>query len=238
MNILLKYFVLFIAQYSLAKPILVPTPDIGYGQYRQKCESVRYDCTTDYFVNLIQSQAAVQFNQLIDEADFSSSEYLDRFRSRIIHIVNTEILDLEQASLLLDILKLTNLKSPSFLFKSVEKDITRAFNLIAATKPIIAGEFALVFKKPVSINTALELKTTVLKIPIYLIHYSSLPIKSNSQIFTRHLKTFLISGRCEKIQVVSFFKNKEWALLQPKVCSAEVSSFAFEKKISKTRDVY
>lgn len=238
MKIPITLTILFIANLTQAALLLVPTQDINPNTYFDWCYRENYSCTTDTFVNHIKSKPADQFNQLMNQVDLGSLQFLELFRNTIISILNTEDLNTSQLDMLLDLLREINLKQPSLLLKMIENELLRARDLVQNSRDFDKSEFVLIFKKPVSLNTVKKIRTSVLKIPLYLISYSGVPIKSDSVNFNRVIRKPLIIGSCGSYKLNLNLTLKEWILLKPETCNKK-DSFAKAQKsdLSLTKEV-
>ncbi|MBY0554680.1 hypothetical protein K2P97_09130 [bacterium] len=218
MKIIVTLTILLIASFAQAAVLLIPTEDINPNTYLDWCSRENYTCTTDVFVNDIKNKPALQFNQLMNQVDLGSTQFLEQFRNSIVTILNTEDLNLSQLDMLLDLMGEINKKHASLLFKMIENELLRARDLIQNSQDFDKSEFVLIFKKPVPPDTVRKLRTSIIKIPLYLISYAGVPVKSDSVNFNRIIRKPLIKGSCGNYKLNLNLNHISWILLKPEGC--------------------
>lgn len=218
MKFLISLSLSLIALSSEAAFLLIPTQDISAKTYFDWCYRENYSCTTDMFVNDIKNKRAEEFNKLMDQVDLSSPTFTELFKNSIIRILNEEDLDLTQLEMLLDLLKDLNAKQPSLLFKMIENELVRTKDLVLTAENFDNSEFVLIFKKAIPVHAAKKIKTSLLKIPLYLISYSDIPVKSDTTSFNRTARKPLISGDCGRYKLNLELEKSKWILLKATSC--------------------
>src|SRR3989344_6182578 len=158
-----------------ANTLIIPSTEIKYESYAQRCASAEYHCTTEYFLSLLKNHKTPQFDKLIDSVDLSSKDFINELHNKIIKILNSEELDRTQLSMLVDLLKQTNALVPSLLFKMVQNDLERIQSVINNSVRPSKKEFVFIFKEMIPLEDVRKIRTTILKIPFYILHFASVP---------------------------------------------------------------
>lgn len=200
-----------------ANTLIIPSVEIKYESYAQRCAAAEYVCTTDYFLSLLKNHKTPQFDRLIDSIDLSSKNFIDEFHNKIIKILNSEELDRTQLSMLIDLLKQTNALAPSLLFKMVQNDLERIQTVINNSARPNKKEFVFIFKEMIPIEDVRKIRTTILKIPFYILHFAAIPYKTDTFHYNRVIKKPLLAGFCGnneltyKVKTVKYcsIKNKD-----------------------------
>jgi hypothetical protein len=215
---LLMYTLFAMPQFIQAATLLVPTPQLSAKTYFDWCLRENYSCTTDVFIADIKNKPAIGFNKLMDSVDLNSDTFNESFRNSILHILNTEDLDINQLHMLLALLAELNAKNPSLLMKMLENELQRLNEIVESSTTYDEANFVFILKKPISIQAAQKIKTKLVKIPLYLINYKSVPVKTDSTSFKRVIRKPLLNGSCGNYTLDSTLKINNWTVLQVKSC--------------------
>ncbi len=177
--------------------LLVPNSDTKYENYARHCvNSEEYLCTTDYFISLLKNRKTMQFDKLMDSVDFESKTFANELKKNIVGIINTENLDRMQLAMLIDLLKQADTLYPAPLFKIVENDLLRIKSVLDTAAKAEKYHFSYIFNQKISLEDAKKIKTSILKIPIYVMHFSSVPYKSNTLNFKIEIEKPLLFESC------------------------------------------
>ncbi len=198
----ITFILLNIGHFSSANVLLLPSAEIKYEKYAAICSGSEFICTTDYFVDLLKKHQTPQFDKLMNNVDLSSSQFVEELHNTIIKILNNEDLDQTQLSMLIELLKQTNAIKPTVLFKLVENELVRLQTLIANAGKPDKNAFVFVFKEMLSFAEANKIRTTILKIPLYVIQYASVPYKTNTFDFVRSIQKPLLNGFCGRSHLI------------------------------------
>ena len=215
---LLIFSIVMMSQFIYGATLLVPTPQLSAKTYFDWCLRENHSCTTDVFIADIKNKPATGFNKLMDSVDLNSDTFIESFRNSILHLLNTEDLDTNQLHMLLALFAELNAKYPSLLMKMLENELQRLNDIIESSTEYDQANFVFIFKKPISIEAANKIKTKLAKIPLYLINYKYVPVKTNSISFKRVIRKPLLKGRCGNYTLDSTLKIKNWTVLQEKSC--------------------
>ncbi|MEQ1722919.1 MAG: hypothetical protein ABL930_07060 [Pseudobdellovibrio sp.] len=215
---LLTFIMLAMPQLVYSGMLLVPTPQLSAHTYFDWCLRENYSCTTDVFITDIKNKKATAFNKLMDNVDLNSETFNESFRNSILHILNTEDLDISQLHMLLALFAEHNAKYPSLLMKMLENELIRLSDIVESSTAYDKASFVFIFKKPISIEAADKIKTNLVKIPIYLINYNSVPVKTDSASFKRVIRKPLLNGSCRNYTLDSTLKINNWTVLHEKSC--------------------
>jgi hypothetical protein len=218
----LIFTLLALPQCVYAATLLVPTSQLSAKTYFDWCSRENFRCTTDVFITDIKNKPAKGFNKLMDKVDLNSAAFNEVFRNSILHILNTEDLDINQLHMLLALLAELNAKNPSLLMKMLENELIRLNEIVDSSTVYDQANFVFIFKKPISIEEAQKIKTSLVKIPLYLINYKSVPIKTDSVSFKRVIRKPLLNGNCGNYALDSTLKLNNWTVLQEKSCVERV----------------
>lgn len=209
---------LFFSAPVFAGPLLLPSPEIDFEKYKASCGPAKYLCTTDYFVNYLRSHKTREFDQLMDEVDINSPKFRIIFQNKIIPILNSEELDRAQLAMLIQLLQQMNSQQHIVFFQFIENELKRIQSVIDKSAHEVSTscqkEFVLFFKEIIPLEVSEQLRTTFLKIPLYHIHFASLPVRTNSSEFNRPRKNFLVADNCGvsnfdlKVKTVKFCSTK------------------------------
>lgn len=179
-----------------ANTLMIPSAEIKFESYVQRCATAEYLCTTDYFLSLLKNRKTPQFDRLMDSVDLSSKNFINEFHNKIIKILNSEELDRTQLSMLIALLKQTNALEPSLLFKMVQNELERIQSVINNSVRPNKKEFIFIFKETVPLEDVRKMRTTILKIPFYILHFASIPYKTDTFRYNRVIKKPLLADSC------------------------------------------
>ena len=187
-------------QIGQADVLLLPSTEVLFSNYEMRCAQAGYSCTTDYFMLRLKSHKTPRFDLLLDSIDLSSEKFRNEFRNKIIGILNAEDLNRMQLAMLIKLTQQINALEPTFILRSVQHELERIHFFIERQLKIPDStrkdEFVFIFKEKFPIEKVDQLKTNFLRIPLYLIHYSSVPVKSDSFNFRRVIKKSLLKDSC------------------------------------------
>lgn len=192
--------------------LLVPDREINYSDYSKSCIKPEYLCTTDYFLSLLKNrhreQSTEQFDKLIDSVDLNSVNFIDKLRNKIIGILNSEYLNRTQLSMLINLLEQIHVQQPTLLFKMMQNELVTIQTILDQTTQSgqnrHSGQFVFIFNETISIADAKKIRTNILKIPMYVLHFSSIPSKTNTfdfAIAANKKHHYLLSASCGKSQL-------------------------------------
>ncbi len=214
MKLLFFVFILGCQSMSSAEVLLIPGAEVPFSDYKDRCAGSGYSCTTDYFLRRLKSHTTPEFDHLIDSVDLSSEKFRDRFRNTIIGILNSEDLDRMQLALLIRVTQQVNSIEPTFVLRSVQHELERIQSEIAAelklNTTVHKDEFILIFKEIFPLAKAEKLRTTFLKIPLYVIHFSSIPVKSSSFDYKRFIRKPLLKESCGKNALIYSIETRKY----------------------------
>lgn len=194
------FLLLCLADVCHAEVLLIPGPDSDFAAYSARCGSGEFLCTTDYFLSFLKKRRTPQFDKLMDSVDLSSEKFRDEFRAKSINILNSEELDRMQLAMLIKLVQQTNEYKPTFLFKSVEHELQKILEVleVSASKEFQPGnkDYIYFFRELLPAEAIEKMRTTFLKIPLYVMHFASVPYRSNSFEFRRIIRKPLLNGSC------------------------------------------
>lgn len=212
--------------------LLIPSSEIKFEPYLARCLSSEFLCTNDYFISLLKNHKTPEFDKLMDSVDLDSAIFKYEFQNRFIHILNSEDLNQTQLHMLTRLLGQINTLQPSFLFKSVADELNRLQSVIdnsaLSGAKISKKEFIFIFKEMLSMEDSRKIRTTFLKIPLYILHFSSKPIKTDSFALNRGVKKPLLAGFCGTSTLTYKVKSV-------KLCNSEISNNSDNKTPVKTK---
>ena len=165
------------------------------------CRQSDYPCINAVFIRQKQNLINEDFHSLMDEMDLASDSYIVRFSEQIIHLLNSEGLNFTDMQLSLNALRAINTKRKSILLKMIENDLLRIKAVLEKAKPTVSNKFIFIFKKTISVNAVLQLKTTLLKIPFYIINMQTPPVRTNTRDYTRNMNKPAMDRRRDLISV-------------------------------------
>ena len=119
----------------------------------------------------------------MDSVDLSSEKFRDEFRTKSINILNSEELDRMQLTMLIKLVQQTNEYKPTFIFNSVEHELQKILAVLesSARTGFQPGnkEYIYFFRELLPSDEIEKFRTTFLKIPLYVLHFASVPYRSN-----------------------------------------------------------
>lgn len=181
---------------SYANILMIPSAEIKYEAYAQRCISSEYLCTSDYFLSLLKNHKTPQFDRLMDSIDLNSKLFLNEFHNKIIKILNSEELDRTQLAMLIHLLRQTNELQPSMLFKMVQNELEQLQSVIVNSSRPNKKEFIFIFKEMLPIEDIKKIRTTFLRIPFYILQFASVPYKTDTFHYNKVIKKPLLAGLC------------------------------------------
>lgn len=194
------FLLLCFADICHASVLLLPSPESDFPTYSARCSSAEFLCTSDYFLSLLRKRGTPQFDRLMDSVDLSSEKFRDEFRANSINILNSEELNRVQLAMLIRLVQQTNEYKPTFLFNSVEHELQKILEVleVAARTGFKPGnkEYIYFFRELLPADEIEKIRTTFLKIPLYVMHFASVPYRSNSFDFRRIIRKPLLNGVC------------------------------------------
>ena len=211
--------------------LLLPGPDSDFSDYGAHCGSGEFYCTTDYFSNFLKKRRTPQFDRLMDSVDLSSEKFRDEFRTKSINILNSEELDRMQLAMLIRLVQQTNEYKPTFIFNSVEHELQKIMEVLehSAKVGFHPGnkEYIYFFRELLPAADIDKIRTTFLKIPLYVLHFASVPYRSNSFDFRRIIRKPLLNGPCGESVLTYDIKTAKYCQI---VKSEGAPKFSFIKK--------
>lgn len=189
-----------LTEFCHAGVLLLPEPSSSYSGYSARCGSAEFICTSDYFISFLKNRRTPQFDRLMDSVDLSSEKFRDEFRAKTINILNSEELDRMQLAMLIKLVQQTNEYKPTFIFNSVEHELQKILAVLesSARTGFQPGnkEYIYFFRELLPAKEIEKIRTTFLKIPLYILHFASVPYRSNSFDFRRIIRKPLLNGPC------------------------------------------
>lgn len=206
LNILISVSVLGYHCFSLcsipSKPLqslLIPSIEIKFDDYTKKCSTSEFICTFDYFKGVIAAHQTPEFDALIDAVDLNSIRYKNEFQEKVIRILNTEILSKPQLAMLIKLINQINSLHLMPQLNQIESELKTIQSVLNPGIEITGENFIYLFKSMVLSKDLHKIKTLSLKIPLYILHFSSVPYKTNTFSVKEYQKTFsksLLSDSC------------------------------------------
>lgn len=207
-----------------ARTLLVPSPFVEFEHYDSSCRRNNHSCSFDYLTGLLEAKPTPNFDYLLDKLDLNDRRSMDNFRNRLIHILNTEEISALQLEMLLTVLFEMNRVQPTVYFQMIEGELRRLQALLNTSDVTSSAKFAYIFKKRFPLAKIAKLRTDILKIPIYILHYSSLPLKSNTREMRWPPKRPLLQGDCESERLTRPLERTAWKVLS--ACNASPKATA------------
>lgn len=224
--ILINLFSIFV----LAKSLVVPAYGVPFEIYHERCQKDGYDCTISYFTSRLKTEAPAEYENMIANLDLLKPEQVEQIEESLTHILTQTNIDIEQAESLLDLIDKAALlkKSPKLIYlKSV---LTKSLSLLKIIPEIRTENLMqqssvyMIFKKVISQENYIKIKSQMAGIAAYKISYDSYPVQLNTKSGNVHLLT----GNCEapiyppssyslsQEQIVPLFQNgcafsEEWS---------------------------
>lgn len=212
------FLLLCLANVCHAGVLLLPGPDSEFGSYSSRCGSGEFLCTKDYFLSVLKKQRTPRFDKLMDSVDLSSEKFRDEFRTQSIIILNTEELDRMQLAMLIRLVQQTNENKPTFLFNSVEHELQKIQEVLDgyAKAGFQPGnkEYIYFFRELLPAEAIEKIRTTFLKIPLYVLHFSSVPYRTNSFDFRRIIRKPLLNEPCGESVLTYNIKSAKFCRLE------------------------
>lgn len=228
------FFALFLSvQLSHAEVLLVPSADRSFGLYKEACQKNGYTCTMNHHLAELQNQATPQFDLLLQDLDYSSPTFCEELATRILNILKTEMISVEQVEILLKILEqaqnfLTSQKTKPLL--AIAKQLRENLQLIKSEEiKDLPAEFLVLFKKALPLATTTKIQTGFLKTKIEKIDFRK--VLSSEEL--------LITNTCDNENVHSSIQRIKWQSDRENVCrfseqwdrvSSSTSHFISENK--------
>jgi len=226
-------FILFLSSFSYAQVLLVPSADRSFEAYKTNCEKPGYLCTTSFFLEQAQKQGTPQFDLLIDELDYSAKEFRENLPDRILKILKTEMISIDQVEILLKLIEQTEAFIEAKKLKTlqvIEKQLQENRSWAQADElKELPGEFLIVFKKALPLKNLRKFQTSFLKPKIDKIQFNLAPSSSES----------LASGDCKSEVMHSLIQNLKWQMDREHTCdfadqfsqvSSSTSNFVSQNK--------
>ncbi len=193
--------------------LLVPAPSVKFTDYHHSCRRDDYICSFDYLTKVLDAKPTPNLDDLIDHLNLNDRRSMDDFRNRLIHILNTEEISILQLEMLLNVLHSMNRTQPTVYFQMIEGELRRLSKLLHAPRDVSPAEFAFVFRTRFPLSKISSLRTDILKVPLYILHYSSLPLKSNTHDLRWPVKKPLVNGDCDSGRLAQPLARIEWKIL-------------------------
>ncbi len=204
--------VLLFSSVAFSQVILIPDQTVDFNRYQKACGKEGYLCTMKYNLEQVRQMETPQFNELVNQLDYSSETFRNDFVSNFFKIAKEESLSLEQIEILQKIieqLKEFSDQQRQKQFNFVEKQLNELVALVKVNELTeLPAEYLIVFQKPVPLSFIKNLKPNYFKMKIFRSSYQS-PIDSG--------ETF-VAGLCESAQIHPSLQNKKWQIESEKVC--------------------
>lgn len=218
MKLYLYLIATFMTQNIYAASLLIPSPNISEANYWQACHQTDFICTQDYFTSLINQQPTPHFDQLMESLDFNSKQFKSSFYKKITSILNSEVLDEAQLNFVILVFEKLKSENPNIIFNLILNDLKRIQTLFKFNPIEPKSDFILLFKRKIALKHLNSLRSTVLKAPVFMINYSSLPHRTDSFHNTQNTYTRLVDGDCHNRKVIWTF-NIPWKIYDDHKCS-------------------
>lgn len=205
-------FILFLSSFSYAQVLLVPSADRGFETYKTNCEKPGYLCTTSFFLEQAQKQATPQFDLLIDEIDYSAKEFRENLPDRILKVLKSEMISIDQVEILLKLIEQTQIFMDAKKLKTlqaIEKQLQENRSWVQAEESKeLPSEFIIVFKKALPLKDLRKFQTSFLK------------PKLDSVTFNRATSSteYLAIGDCKSEVMHSSIQNLKWQMDREHTC--------------------
>lgn len=212
MKLLCTLIAFFFFHSLQAQVLLLPTADRHFELYREQCQKEGYLCTTNFLLDTLQKLPTPQFDLLLEELDYSSKEYCNGLTKRVLNILKTEMISIEQVEILIKLLGQAksfvasqNLKSLQAIEVQLQEDLALVQKVNLKELP---AEFIVVFKKPLPLNLHSKFRSTFLK------------EKSERIKFTQALlqQENLVSGACGNENIHSSVQDVKWQIDHENTC--------------------
>lgn len=188
----MKYFATLIlmlfSSNLFAQVLLVPTPDRDFNSYSESCQKQGYLCTTTFFSEQLKEKETLQFDLLLEDLDYSSKEFCSELPNRILKILKTEMISLEQVEVILKLIEqaknfssLQQTKSLHVIETQLQEDLA---TIKKATLIPLPAAFIMIFKKPIPSNLASQFKNRFIKYKIETINFALAPSSSENLVLS------------------------------------------------------
>lgn len=200
------------APFCFSQVLLIPSPDRNFDIYKANCQKQGYTCTTNFFLEQVQKQETPQFDLLIDELDYSSKEFRDGLSDRILKVIKTEMISVEQVEILLKLLEqaqaFTEAKKNK-PFQMIEKQLQENLRFVQNEEiKELPAEYLIILKKAVPSKAGQKLQTGFLKMKLEKIKYNRAVSSSD----------FLVQGDCKNEVLHPIVQNLKWQMDREKAC--------------------
>ncbi len=233
--ILATFFgLLFSGFFSSADVILLPEKNVPFSVYRAACEKPGYVCTDKYFFDQITTKETVQFDELVNLIDLSSSVYLQSFTKNLTLVLQKEILSEEQLEMAIrltsQIKELIANKNQISLLETELKQMKEF--LEKSAPPGQVSSFVVLFKRKVSEEDFKKLKSTMIKFSAVRLDFASLPVDISTRQKQSAKTEALLNGACEKAQLNSAITLVGWQPYSSERCSLAESLSVASKSVT------
>ena len=199
--LLFIYLIGLLNNKTVAAVLLVPSAETQYTTYTKQCTKPGYLCITDYFLSVLKYQKSPEFDRLIDSVDFNSALFINELHEKTVNILNTENLSRRQLSLLISLLQQAQTRRSLTRVKNLIQELIQIQLVLNNSITSENEKIVSIFKETLTLQEAEKIKTRSVKIPVYILHFSSIPHRTD----TMNLKVFahkpLLLGPCGESQL-------------------------------------
>lgn len=204
------------SQMTWAQVLLIPDSKIDFEKYKAHCMKEGYLCTMPFLLQQAQQADAKNFNELLNQLDYSSEKFKADFLSNFYSVLKNDDLSIEQAEMLLKILQQIN------QFPIQETQLLELIKLVKASEITeLPAHYQIVLKTPVSEEFSKNWRPEFFKVKIL-----------NAQFNKTFEDQALVQGECENARLHPSVQNLKWQIDADKLCGfSEHLSVAKEKII-------
>ncbi len=206
------FFLLFLTQISFAQVLLLPDQTVDFKQYRTSCEKEGYLCTTQFQLQYVKSLETPQFDDFVNQLDYSSDTFKNEFIVKFFKILKEESISVDQIDMMVKIIQ--QLKEFSDVdkkkqFTLLEQQLNGLIQLIKENQLTELPEnYLIVFKTAVPSDFLKYLKPPFFKVKFY------------NSVFNKVLgeDASFVDGVCKSVQVHPSVINKKWQIESERAC--------------------
>lgn len=242
MRNLIFILISFVSISAFAKTLVLPSEDMTFDIYKERCQKEGYQCTIPYFIAQIKNEIPAEYESMISNLDLLKPEQVAQIEDSLSHILTNTALDFEQAESLLDLIDKALVLKKSQKLDYLKSILSKSLNLIKIIpevneeKWMSSESLYLVYKKVISAENYNKIRSQIAGINVYKITSNYYPQQINIK---SQAPTPLLSGSCEspsysisQEQVLPLFKEECSFANSWSQSSDKVTSFVKEHKTS------
>lgn len=220
LKMLILTILIFFKQISWSQTMLVPAQGVDFKTYQSKCHATPYQCTFEYFLNETVQAPTPQFDNFLDQIDYSSLKVTKDLILKILKILENEAISIDQVDQFLRLIEnYKNLSTENNQLKLIEDDLKKIKTILEKNYEYSNDNFFIVFKKPIPMSILSQFKKNFLNFPVIHVQFNYYPSRVQMRSLANEKPISLLTGSCENIKMTEALLFENWLAFENKTCS-------------------